>query len=95
MESKLTGSPAKIRINASIRNQPLRVSGGSQVKLADNTSSNRTSGSVGDNKKSLDRLEPYLKVSTPIRPLKNFTSTVSYLRPATENKAIAPVESQK
>ena len=38
----------------------------------------------------VERLEPYLKTSTPMRPLKNFISTVSYLRPATDNKQIVP-----
>ncbi len=39
---------------------------------------------------SLERLEPYLKNQTPIKPMKNFVSTVSYLRPATENKYVNP-----
>jgi len=43
-------------------------------------------------KKSTDKIEPFLKTSTPIRPLKNFISTVSYLRPAIDNKQIAPVK---
>lgn len=36
----------------------------------------------------MERLEPYLKKTVPIKPLKNFVSTVSYLRPATESKSI-------
>jgi len=39
-----------------------------------------------------ERLEPYIKVNTPLRPLKNFVSTVSYLRTATEGKQIGPVQ---
>ena len=38
----------------------------------------------------MERLEPYLKATTPMKPMKNFVSTVSYLRPATENKQIVP-----
>ena len=39
---------------------------------------------------SVERLAPYLKaLHTPMRPMKNFVSTVSYLRPATDNKSIA------
>ena len=53
---------------------------------------NENAATVPDpnNMTSMERLEPYLKATTPIKPLKNFVSTVSYLRPATENKQIVP-----
>lgn len=43
---------------------------------------------------STEKLEPYLKASTPMRPMKNFVSTVSYLRPATDSKQIVPTMQQ-
>lgn len=89
---KVSRSPAKIRIAASIRNQPYK-NNGSKLGTASQESERSQEKQKEDdpnNMTSMERLEPYLKTSTPLRPMKNFVSTVSYLRPATENKAILP-----
>ena len=41
-----------------------------------------------------NQLEAHIKDNTPLRP-KDFTATVSYLRPATENKKISPERAQR
>ena len=80
-------SPARIRIATAVRNQPLRNSHNPGATLATESGSPVGSSALTN---SLEKLDPYLKTSTPMKPLKNFVSTVSYLRPATENKKIAP-----
>ena len=82
-------SPARIRIAAAVRNQPMRNSHNPGATLATESGSPVGSSAL-TNSHSLEKLDPYLKTSTPMKPLKNYVSTVSYLRPATENKKIAP-----
>ena len=82
-------SPAKIRLAAAVKNQPYRnITNDSRQGKNDSDRASQESQREPVNMSSIERLEPYLKTSTPIKPLKNYVSTVSYLRPATESKNI-------
>ena len=90
-------SPAKIRIAAAVKNQPYRnqhnsskLGGASQESEHELDHRNDSAQPDVNTMTSMERLEPYLKANTPMKPMKNFVSTVSYLRPATENKQIVP-----
>ena len=83
--------PARIRIAAAIRNQPQRNSA-----LSHNSTKSKEASDDQSHPRppsDMEKLEPYLKKTAPVKPLKNFVSTVSYLRPATESKQIAPSSS--
>ena len=59
---KQSRSPAKIRINASIRNQPYRMSGSDQNKDDESEKASKMSNSVDPTQMNdMERLEPYLK----------------------------------
>ena len=104
ISQKVTRSPAKIRIAASVKNQPPRADsqdpsqggGGAGGSILNESGKSRTSLTGARASQDLapvssaEKLEPYLKASTPVRPMKNFVSTVSYLRPATDSKQIVP-----
>ena len=102
ISQKVTRSPAKIRIAASVKNQPPRADsqdpsqGGGAGSMLNESGKSRTSLTGARASQDLapvssaEKLEPYLKASTPVRPMKNFVSTVSYLRPATDSKQIVP-----
>ena len=88
-KAKQPRSPAKIRIEAAVKNQP-RLHNQSKNNNESDQPSQRSNSMNAPSMSSLERLEPYLKNQTPIKPMKNFVSTVSYLRPATENKYVNP-----